>query len=109
MTASCSNCGGEFEPRRRSAQFCGATCRKRASRGASTAPTNSTRAFVSVTGHPDIPAAGKRVFVTLRRPSMLSTRVVPDARWPGMYRLRLSDGSLSDMLNVTRAKDALLS
>jgi hypothetical protein len=25
-----------------------------------------------------------------------------------MYRIRLSDGSLSDMVNLTRAKDALL-
>jgi hypothetical protein len=39
---------------------------------------------------------------------MLSTRVVPDARWPGMYRLRLSDGSLSDTVNVTRAKGCAL-
>jgi hypothetical protein len=33
--------------------------------------------------------------------------IVPDASWPGMYRLRFSDGRLSDMLNLTRAKDAL--
>jgi hypothetical protein len=33
---------------------------------------------------------------------------VPDAKWPGMYRLVLADGSLSDMVNLTRAKDALL-
>jgi hypothetical protein len=28
-------------------------------------------------------------------------------RYPGMYRLRLPDGRLSDMVNLTRAKDAL--
>jgi hypothetical protein len=44
------------------------------------------------------PAATKRLSVT---------RIVPDKRWPGMYRLRLPDGSLSDMANLTRAKDAL--
>jgi hypothetical protein len=33
--------------------------------------------------------------------------LVPDAKWPGMYRLRLPNGSLSDMVNLTRAKDAL--
>jgi hypothetical protein len=33
--------------------------------------------------------------------------IVPDAVWPGMYRIRLSDGSLSDMLNLARARDAL--
>jgi hypothetical protein len=33
-------------------------------------------------------------------------RVVPDARYPGMWRVALGDGSLSDMVNLTRAKDA---
>ena len=33
--------------------------------------------------------------------------IVPDAKWPGMYRLRFPDGRLSDMVNLTRAKDAL--
>jgi hypothetical protein len=32
--------------------------------------------------------------------------VVPDRVWPGMYRARYADGSLSDMVNLTRAKDA---
>jgi hypothetical protein len=34
-------------------------------------------------------------------------RIVPDDRWPGMYRIRLPDGRLTDMLNLTRARDAL--
>jgi hypothetical protein len=33
--------------------------------------------------------------------------IVPDERFPGMYRLKRADGSLSDMVNLTRAKDAL--
>jgi hypothetical protein len=37
----------------------------------------------------------------------LPREIVPDAKWPGMYRLRLPDGSLSDIVNLTRAKDAL--
>jgi hypothetical protein len=32
-------------------------------------------------------------------------RVVPDEKYPGMWRVR-SDGRLSDMVNLTRAKDA---
>jgi len=32
--------------------------------------------------------------------------IVSDERWPGMYRLR-RDGRLSDMVNLTRARDAL--
>jgi hypothetical protein len=32
--------------------------------------------------------------------------VVPDPDWPGMYRVSKPDGSLSDMVNLTRARDA---
>src|SRR5262245_43936071 len=32
--------------------------------------------------------------------------IVPDKTYPGMWRVVLSDGSLSDMVNRTRAKDA---
>jgi hypothetical protein len=32
--------------------------------------------------------------------------VVPDPDWPAMYRVRRPDGSLTDMVNVTRARDA---
>jgi hypothetical protein len=32
--------------------------------------------------------------------------MVPDERWPGMYRLRSSDGRMSEPLNLTRANDA---
>ncbi len=38
-----------------------------------------------------------------RRP--LAT-VVPDTRWPDMWRIALPDGQLSDMVNLTRAKEA---
>ncbi len=38
-----------------------------------------------------------------RRP--LAT-VVPDTQWPDMWRIVLPDGQLSDMVNLTRAKDA---
>jgi hypothetical protein len=33
--------------------------------------------------------------------------IVRDAKYPNMYRLRLPDGTLSDMVNLRRAKDAL--
>jgi len=33
--------------------------------------------------------------------------IISDARWPGMYRLRFADAHLSDMVNLTRAKDAV--
>ena len=34
--------------------------------------------------------------------------VVPDSIYAGMYRILLPDGSLSDMVNLTRAKDAAI-
>jgi hypothetical protein len=33
--------------------------------------------------------------------------IVPDERFPGMYRLKRTDGSLSDMVNLTRCRDAI--
>lgn len=38
---------------------------------------------------------------TPRRP-----KVIPDAAYPGMWRVQWSDGRLSDMANLTRAQDA---
>jgi hypothetical protein len=34
--------------------------------------------------------------------------VVPHSRWPNMWRVRSTDGSLSDMVNLARAKDAAI-
>jgi hypothetical protein len=44
--------------------------------------------------------------LTLRlgRGRVLAT-VEPDSKWPGMYRVH-HDGNVSDMVNLTRAKDA---
>jgi hypothetical protein len=33
-------------------------------------------------------------------------RIVPDAIWPGMWRVELPGGGLSDMVNRTRIRDA---
>jgi hypothetical protein len=41
------------------------------------------------------------------RPGKLDPRIVPDATYAGMYRIRKPDGTLSDMVNLTRARDAL--
>ncbi len=35
-------------------------------------------------------------------------RVFRDSQYPGMWRSRRADGRLSDMANLTRAKDAVL-
>ena len=31
---------------------------------------------------------------------------VPDKEWPGMYRVRGPNSSVTDMINLTRARDA---
>jgi hypothetical protein len=35
-----------------------------------------------------------------------AVEIVPDDSYPGMWRVRKQDGSLSDMVNRTRARDA---
>jgi hypothetical protein len=35
-----------------------------------------------------------------------AVEIVPDSTYPGMWRIKTPDGSLSDMLNRTRARDA---
>ena len=37
----------------------------------------------------------------------LRPRVISDANYPGMYRVRWSDGTLSDMVNLSRANDGV--
>ena len=35
-----------------------------------------------------------------------AVEIVPEDRYPGMWRIRTQDGSLSDMVNRARARDA---
>jgi len=39
----------------------------------------------------------------------LLATVEPDAQWARMWRVRFHDGHLTDMVNLTRAKDAAVS
>jgi hypothetical protein len=43
------------------------------------------------------------------RSGRLLAAVEPDRTWPGMYRVRLPGGHLTDMVNLSRAKDAAIS
>jgi len=49
------------------------------------------------------------VATTITTTTRIPTGIVADERWPGMYRLKLGRGQLSEMLNLARAKDALAS
>jgi hypothetical protein len=44
----------------------------------------------------------------LRSGRLLAT-IVPNPDWDGMWRVRMPNGDASDMVNLTRAKDAALS
>jgi hypothetical protein len=46
---------------------------------------------------------------TLRFGKRVMATVVPDRDWPRMYRVQMPDGRLTDMVNLTRAKDAAYS
>ena len=39
----------------------------------------------------------------------LLATVEPDTKWAGMHRVRLPDGHVTDMVNISRAKDAAIS
>jgi len=120
MSATCFACGSQFTPQRSTARFCTPRCRKASQRArdrgmplsvTATRPSVATGAILSVTASLRMSEEHKSRSVTLRqshKPPKLDPRIVPDPKWPGMYRVRRPDGSLTDMVNLTRAKDALL-
>jgi hypothetical protein len=117
MNIACSTCGLQFRPQRSTARFCGPRCRVAAKRTrdrgtpitrAATRPSVAPDAAPSVTAPIRVSDSQTPQIVTLRRKSLkLDPRIAPDAEWPAMFRIRLPDGSLSDLMNLSRAKDAL--
>ena len=115
MSATCRTCGLPFRPQRSTARFCSSRCRKTSQRArdrgtpvkvAATRPGVVLDAVLSVTTTIGMSERQKPESVTLRRkPPKLDPRIVPDPKWPGMYRIRRPDGSLSDMANLTRCRD----
>ena len=118
--AICSACRVPFIPRRSTALFCSPRCRKAAQRArdrgtpinvAATRPGVGQDAVLSMTTTLGISEGQKPQSVTLkqsRKPSKFDLRIAADPKWPGMYRIRRRDGSFTDMVSLTRAKDALL-
>lgn len=54
---------------------------------------------------------GRREFQWKGDRLMLGTRntgckIIADAKWPNMYRVEYPPGTISDMINLTRARDA---
>jgi hypothetical protein len=128
-------CRKRFEPNRRSNQFrhaggshhagalyCSRSCQQKAYRQRHATVTPDDGASVTKTPEGNTPHA------TVTRPEqhteniaefstkngharrLMRTRkgeIVADAKWPGMYRIKWRGGRLSDMVNYTRAADAL--
>jgi hypothetical protein len=120
-------CRKRFEPSKRSnrfcradgpshegARFCSPACRQKAYRLRSKPVTKSpegTTPLRTVT-RPQQRTETKQEFSTknghARR--LLSTRagkIVPDTKWPDMYRIKWRGGALSDMVNYSRAANAV--
>ena len=117
-TIACAACKASFHPRRSTARYCGDRCRVAHARSRSGMPARGSQAAVSavlsVTGHAPSASATKTApgaCVTLIPQQTRASKpcIVPDDKWPDMYRVRLPNGSLSAMVSLTRAKDALLS
>jgi hypothetical protein len=115
--ACCARCGQPFTSRRSTARYCGPTCRVAAHRktdcNANLAPENAA-------GGPPVRQNCSKVYPERSAPNnapmtskpLSITRgyaIVADSKWPGMYRIRKPDGTLTDMVNLIRAKDALRS
>lgn len=128
-TIVCAICRKSFARRRSTARFCSPRCRQRAHRRTSPLPfdeldangyskrnaVNSNRgpcgsaeriskplpALANTAAHQ--PTLGSHSFALTFAPY-----IVQDARWPNMWRVAFPDGSLSDMVNIARAKEALM-
>jgi len=94
-SGACCHCGNPLPPTaRRHARFCSPAHRRAAYRA----------------HHPDPRRVRARFLATVdaKKPvAALYVAIVPDERFPGMHRLKRADGTVSDMMNLTRAKDAL--
>jgi len=74
-----------------------------ASLKASLGPRKSKRCY----GQHELVWDGLTLRLGSKRGRVLTT-VEPDGKWSGMYRVR-HDGRLTDMVNLTRARDAAIS
>jgi hypothetical protein len=113
--AICSVCRSLFKARRSTARFCSSRCRLINHRNpASKMPPRPagepSGEFLSVSGTDSLPAPPQKKRETLRgspRVEKLPRGILRVERYSNMYRVVLPDGSLSDMTNLARAKDAL--
>src|SRR5262249_1109198 len=93
----CHQCGKPLPvTARRHARFCSPAHRAAHHRSSTIADRLPRVRFLTRAGR-DNPAALAPSYVA----------IVPDTAFPGMYRLKRTDGTFSDIVNLTRAQDAL--
>lgn len=54
----------------------------------------------------DLAWRGNRLIVLSGGKKSPSAEIIPDTRWPNMWRIRRPDGTVTDMVNKARARDA---
>jgi len=125
-TVACAICRKEFAHLRSTARFCSPRCRQRAHRRAGLSPVDELRNAKGCSKRSVVPTRvpyGSGVDSTLRpssktglqQPEPISgslarsstLRLTVDQHWPNMWRIAFPDGRLSDLVNLTRAKEAL--
>jgi hypothetical protein len=102
-------------------RYCSDTCRKLASKARVTIeeirPVEASVTIDSTTPLSTVTGVSNSVDISMGHEGPNSGRaspkmdfggfvVVPDPDWPKMYRVRRPDGSLTDMVNLARARDA---
>jgi hypothetical protein len=103
----CAKCGRKTKRHSRQQRYCSDRCRSLArERGGKrrwgTNPLKNTNDF-------NKPQGPKSRSMVAKKPLWMDFDgfvVEPDQNWPGMYRVRRPDGSLTDMVNLSRARDA---
>ena len=58
-------------------------------------------------GSADLVWSGNELRLHSKRGRLLAT-VIPDSKWPNMWRVHLPGGQPTDMVNLTRVKDAAI-
>lgn len=107
----CAGCRREFAASRSTAQFCSTACRVSVHRGKRLTPTETGPGRVlSVTPSRPSPHPTGTVSCNAKAPKTptLHPRLVQDKSYPRMYRIKKKDGTVSDMVSLARAKEALL-
>jgi hypothetical protein len=69
-------------------------------------PENMTSGHAAVDEFPRTIEKAGRAHELIIKDGRAVAAIVPDAHWPNMWRVRLANGHVSDMVNLTRARDA---